>query len=77
VASVALRGPSAALRFAQDDALVGQIGKRSRLWLLAPVEEAGGQEDQRDHEGELGVLERVKVEAHDAVHCPCHAACEP
>jgi nitrite reductase/ring-hydroxylating ferredoxin subunit len=47
------------------------------LSLLLAVEEAGGQEDQRDHEGELGVLERVKVEAHEAVHCPCHAACEP
>jgi len=47
------------------------------LSFLLAVEEAGGQEDQRDHEGELGVLERVKVEAHEAVHCPCHAACEP
>ena len=40
------------------------------LLLLLAVEETGGEEEQGDHEGELGVRARVDVDLHDPVHGP-------
>jgi len=44
---------------------------------LAAVEEAGGEEDDGDHEGEAGVEDVVQAEAEKAVEEPCCEAYEP
>ena len=45
--------------------------------LLVAVEEAGGEEEHGEHEGELGVRERVDVELHHAVHDPDRTSDKP
>jgi len=45
--------------------------------LLLAVEEAGGEEDHGNGEGQAGVEPVVKTKAHKAVHHPCYAAREP
>jgi hypothetical protein len=47
------------------------------LLFLVAVEEAGGEEEQGDHEGELGVEERVDVEMYHAVHGPGRTSDKP
>lgn len=45
--------------------------------MLPAVEEAGGEEDHCDQEGQLGVLRRMQAQADEAVDDPDGAACEP
>ena len=44
---------------------------------LAAVEEAGGQEDDGDHEGQAGVEDIVVTDADECVDEPCCEAHEP
>jgi len=48
-----------------------------RSGLLVAIEEARGEEYQRNHEGELGTRPRMEVELNSPIHSPHDTSDEP
>ena len=55
----------------------GSVVRLNSLSGLAAIEEAGGEEDDGDYQGQTGVLQVMQAEAYKSVCKPCCKAYEP